>query len=148
MITVEMPEDIRKFEAKFMGNFTLRQTVCLAIGAAIVIPVALLVPVDLMYKFVIGALLLIPFMFAGWFKPQGMNFEVYAMRMIYYYVLTPRIRKAKMKNVYRTSYEKVLKAEEKKKLKGMTDAERKKYLKQKNRPEIKRSDKKRFKVYQ
>lgn len=148
MITVEMPQDIRKFEPKFMGNFTLRQTVCIGIGAIIALPVAALIPVSIMTKFVIAMVIIIPFLLAGWMKPEGMHFEIFAMRMIYYNFLTPKIRKVKIRNSYRISYENVLKAKENKKLKAMSDRERKKYLKQKKENVIIRSNKRKYKVYQ
>ncbi|MGN0240219.1 MAG: PrgI family protein [Candidatus Weimeria sp.] len=148
MITVEMPQDIRKFEPKFIGQLTLRQTVCLTIGVAVALPVALLLPVAVMYKFIVAAVIVIPFMMAGWLKPEGMNFEVYAVRMIYYNFLTPKVRKVKIKNYYRASLNRVKKAEENKKLKSMSDRERKRYLKKKKENIIKRSNKRMLKVYQ
>lgn len=148
MVTVSMPEDIRQFETKFIGNFTLRQVVCLAVGAVFAIPTALLIPTDIMYKIIVAALVEVPFLFAGWAKPQGMRFEVFVMRMIYYYVLTPRVRKVKEDNPYYDSYRKVLAAKEKAKLKKMSDKERNAYLKQKKNGTIKRSNKAQYKVYQ
>lgn len=148
MITVEMPQDIRKFEPKFFGQLTFRQTVCMAIGIVIAAPIALLVPFAPIYKFVVAAVMLIPFLMAGWMKPEGMNFEVYLIRMIYYNVLTPKVRRVKAENAYRKSYEKVLRTKEKRKLKAMSERERKAYLKQKKKNVIQRSNKRRFKVYQ
>lgn len=148
MVTVAMPDDIRQFETKFIGNLTLRQLVCIAIGAVFAIPTALLIPLDMMRKIIIGVLVEVPFFFAGWAKPQGMHFEIYVIRMIYYYVLTPRVRKVKMENPYYKSYKKILDAKEKAKLKKMSDKERNTYLRQKKNRVIKRSSKAQYKVYQ
>lgn len=148
MITVQMTDDIRQFETKFLGPFTLRQTICVALGAGIGIPLALLLPFeDISTRFFAAFLIALPFILCGWLKPSGMHFEVYMMRLIYATVLTPKKRRVQAVNSYRKTYEKMLKKEDLKKMKRMSDAQKKKYLKAKQKKNIIRSSKKKYKVY-
>lgn len=144
MITVAMPKDIRKFETKFIGKLTLRQAAHVFAGVIVAIPIALLIPLNATAKFMFGVLIAIPFLMAGWLKPDGEIAEVFVIRkMIYYNILTPKVRRVKIKNTYRVLYERLLKKKEQKKLNAMSKKDRKKYLKN----VIVRSNKARTKVY-
>jgi hypothetical protein len=149
MITVEMTDDIRQYETKFLGPFTLRQTICVGLGAAIAIPIALLLPFeDISNKLFVAFFIAMPFILCGWIKPAGMHFEVFSMRILYSSVLTPKKRRVRAQNSYRKAYEKILKKEEQARLKKMPEAQRKRYLKNKKNNTIVRSSKKKYRIYQ
>ena len=65
MIEIEVPKDIRKYEAKLIGAFTARQAGCLVAACAICVPVFFLlreaVPRDVLTLLIM--ILAIPFVF-------------------------------------------------------------------------------------
>ena len=147
MIEVEMNDDIRKFETKFMGSFTKRQTICAGIGIVIGIIVAFIASKlfgveDMTTKFMVGAIAAMPLFMCGWGKMRGLPFELYVGKMIYRIYLTPCIRKYKSVT-YREELKKIRKKEETDKFNKMTPKERKQYQKKK----ISYSQKKEYRIY-
>ena len=115
MITMKMTDDIRRKEIKSFGPFTTRQMVCVLIGCAFAIPVALVIPANITVKLIVGAILLIPPMLCGYIKFAGMNLENFIALMIYRVFLTPKKRKRDEKNPFRKDIISYDKAVEKKK---------------------------------
>ena len=71
MIELEVPKDIRRYEAKLFGPFTTRQLICFVI-ACVVAFLALkvlgtLMPQDYAFFFII--IIDLPVLLCGWFKP-------------------------------------------------------------------------------
>ncbi|MCR5670696.1 MAG: PrgI family protein [Butyrivibrio sp.] len=128
MITVEMSDDIRKYENKTWGPFTTRQVVCLGIGALVSTIIGLLVPVSFSNKLTIGIIALVPFILCGLVKMDGSYFESIAVNMLYLYVLTPRKRKNIQHSEFMQDYRAYEKAQEQILLSKMTSAQKKKYL--------------------
>lgn len=102
MIEIKIPKEINKYEAKFIGPFTMRQSVCLGIGLPVSIGLyALLKPhlgVDLA-----GFIIIIPAVLCylfGWHKPYGMRFEKYLQSVFVGAVLAPTKRVYKTENYY------------------------------------------------
>lgn len=101
MIEMEIPKDIRKYEAKLIGPLTLRQTICLILGCVVAIPAYFLfdfLPQDMRY--IIVAVLATPFILVGWVKISGMTFELYAKQIWYSVVAAPPERKYETRNTY------------------------------------------------
>lgn len=102
MIEIEVPKDIRKYEAKLIGAFTARQAGCLVAACAICVPVFFLlreaVPRDVLTLLIM--ILAVPFVLIGWVKPYGMKFELFAKTAFISNVLSPRKRKYVTMNVY------------------------------------------------
>ncbi len=102
MIEREIPKDIRKYEAKFAGPFTFRQTVCVVIGGTFSLITyntfgKLFVPNVRGYLcFIVAA----PALLVGWYKPYGMPLEKYLFTIIKTLVLAPTKRVYKTENIY------------------------------------------------
>ena len=147
-VDVEMTDDIRKYDTKSFGPFTTRQVVCIAVGLAYSIPIAILAPLSFSDSIVLMLALAAPAIIAGYVKMNGCPFEVLVIRMAYWYFLTPRKRKYKAPNTYREALNLVEAKNKRRKLKNMTEAERKKYMeKEEKKKNVVYSRKKSLKVY-
>lgn len=106
MIEIEIPEDIRKYEAKFVGPFTLRQAVCFAAGCVLAVPTYLIIskfaPTDVaaFACIIVSA----PFLVCGWVQPYGMTMEQFAKTAFVSNILAPTKRKYKTVNLYELAY--------------------------------------------
>lgn len=146
MIEVVMNKDVRQNETKFIGPLSLRKTITLGLAVCVGVPIFMVLPFDLMTRFMIAFIIAMPIGLCGWVKPFGLPFEYFLVKMIYLNFLTPPKRKARPKNIYRELYTKISNKDEQKKLDKMTKGQRKKYLKQQSKP-IKRSKKRAYKIY-
>ena len=102
MIELEVPKDIRRYEAKLFGPFTTRQLICFVIAAAIAF-VALkflgaLMPQDFAFFFII--ILDLPILLCGWWKPYGMQFEKFAKVAFTTTFISPTARKYVIENAF------------------------------------------------
>lgn len=147
MINVMMTDDIRKYETKQFGPFTTRQMVCVMLGLAIGIPIGFAVPTSISNRVLIMAILATPIIAAGYVKMDGMKFEVIICRFIYAMLLTPKKRKYKSENTYRIKLDRINAARERKMLKGMSEAKRKRYIERKKKHIVKYSSKRAYKIY-
>ncbi len=125
MIEIEIPKDVRDFEAKLIGPFTARQLFC-AIGLALGCYGSYKMAVNLfgegasvnMLFPIVGA---IPFAAVGWFKPYGMHFEKFARSVFVSMFLSPTKRLYKIDNTF-DRFDKIIDAEEKAKVAQETGA--------------------------
>lgn len=101
-IEIKIPKEINRYEAKFIGPFTLRQTLCLVtclpIGVGLYILVKPYVGSDLAGFFVIPPAG-VGYLF-GWYKPYGMKFEKYLQSVFVNSFLAPSKRVYKTENYY------------------------------------------------
>ena len=149
MVTVEMNKDIREFEPKILGPFTLKQAKCVGIMAAYGIPLFfILYHINLKMALTVVGITLIPPLLIGWVKIRGLSFEKFMIRWLYWRIVTPRIRRYRS-----TPYTKQLKQDYEKKLENekiaaMSKREFKKYEKEKIlNNQVKYSKKPDFKAY-
>ena len=131
MIEVEMVDDIRKTEPKAVGSLTTRQVICIILAGTYSIPIAVHIPFDITLKIVTGILLALPVVTCGWIKLNNEPFEIVMIRYIYKHFLTPRKRKIKQENVYKETLKKIRRKEESDRIKKLSPAKRKDYLKKK-----------------
>jgi hypothetical protein len=101
MIEIEIPKDIRKYDAKLIGPFTTRQVLCFIPGCALgactfLIPTFL--PQDI--RLILTGIVFLPFLLVGWVKPYGMKFELFAKQIIFSTFLSPQERKYITKNQF------------------------------------------------
>lgn len=129
MVRVRMSDDIRKYDTKFLGSLSKRQTFCMLIGLLLGVGFSLLLPFAMDVSILFGVIFASPVFLCGFLKINGCPFEVFALRYIYKQMLTPRKRKAKRITPLHADYLKAKKRAEQKKLAKMKPAERKKYLK-------------------
>lgn len=104
MIEVNIPKDLDHYEAKFVGPFTLRQSICIVCALPIGIFLFNLTKKSLGVD-VAGFICLIPAGIAylfGWLKPYGMKFEVFVRSVFITTVLAPSKRKYKTENYFKT----------------------------------------------
>nr|WP_297765582.1 PrgI family protein [uncultured Butyrivibrio sp.] len=148
MITVEMSDDIRKFENKTVGPFTSRQVKSMLIGLLYTVPIVMMIPISLSNKFFVALFLFAPAFACGYVRLDGAYFEQIVLNLLYMYILTPRKRKQIQKSEFMSEYRAYKEKEEKIKLSKMDAAQKKKYLEThgKDRKVI-YSNRKEFKVY-
>ncbi len=148
MITVEMSDDIRKYENKTVGPFTSRQVKSMLIGLLYTVPITMILPISLNNKFFVALLLFAPAFACGYVKLDGAYFEQIVINLLYMYILTPRKRKQIQKSEFMSEYRAFKEKEEKIKLSKMDAAKRKKYLETHGKDKkIIYSNRKEFKVY-
>ena len=147
MIKVQMTDDIRKYETKIIGPFTGRQATCVGIGLVVGFVIASLIPTTWDNKLVIALFLAMPIWICGWIKVSDTPLEIFIIRIIYTFVLTPTKRKYKVKHWLKEDIEKYDKKVEKARLSKMSSSEQKKYKNKKANKVIKYSKKKEYKVY-
>ena len=119
MIEIEIPQDIRKYEAKLIGPFTTRQLLCtigLVIGCVISYKAATsLFGSDSSLRTIFPMIVAIPFGLVGFYKPYGMPFEKFAKSVFVSMFLAPTKRLYKIKNTH-DEFDKIIDNEEKAKL--------------------------------
>lgn len=102
MIEIHINKDVGSYDAKFIGPFTMRQTVCIVIAA----PICWLI-----YKVtspvvsgdVAGFFMAIPAAIAwmfGWLRPYGMRTEKFVQSVFITMMLAPANRKYKTRDAY------------------------------------------------
>lgn len=100
MIEVEMNRDVRTFEPKILGPFTRRQLICLAIAAGYAFPIAVILPVSVMAKFIIGVVLAIPAILCGYVKIFNLPLEQFVMSCVIPLLTNPKTRIYQSENYY------------------------------------------------
>ena len=96
MIELEVPKDIRKYEAKLFGPFTTRQLICFIIAVVVALIVykglgALIPSIDILFFAIL--IIDLPVLLCGWVKPYGMAFEKFAQTAFATTFLSPKTRK-------------------------------------------------------
>lgn len=102
MIEIEIPKDIKEYEPKFIGPFTLRKFLGV-VGSVLVMVIGYNVlkgVFDNGLKVLIPLVLAtIPFLF-GYYKPYGLPFEKYAIAQLNTNIIPPKVRKYKTENLF------------------------------------------------
>ena len=102
MIEIRINKDVGSYDAKFIGPFTMRQTVCIVIAAPICWFIyKVLSPV--VSSDVAGFFMAIPAAIAwmfGWLRPYGMRTEKFVQSVFITMMLAPANRKYKTKDAY------------------------------------------------
>ena len=113
-IEIKMPNEIRKYEAKIAGPFTLRNLVCLCIflplGFVVFILTKPYIGMDM------AGFLVFPFgglaWLFGWYKPYGLKFEKYMQTVFINSFIAPSKRVYKTENYYSKILKEIEKADE------------------------------------
>lgn len=96
MLQTIIPKDIRKYDTKFIGPFTFRQTILFVIASIIAIlvwKVTKIIPIALIASS--------PFLALGWIKVYGQELEKFLKSAFISNLLAPAVRKYKTKTPYR-----------------------------------------------
>lgn len=111
MIEIHINKDVGSYEAKLIGPFTARQTVCIAVAAPfcyLIYKIATpIIGID-----AAGFLICIPAVIAwsfGWLKPYGMHTEKFVASVFVNTVLAPANRKYKTENLHENELIKIQK---------------------------------------
>lgn len=118
MIQIEIPRDIRRYEAKLIGPLTTRQSIFTIIGSAIAILCYTLLgemPMDV--KCIICVTFAMPILLFGFVKPFGMKLEQFLLTAFASNVLSPRVRLYKTNNPYAKPRKPMTEKERKEKIK-------------------------------
>ncbi len=95
MIELEVPKDIRRYEAKLFGPFTTRQLICFIIAAVVAFLMygilGKFIPQDICFFVII--VIDLPALLCGWVKPYGMPFEQFAQTAFTTTFVSPAARK-------------------------------------------------------
>lgn len=103
MIEREILKDIRQYEMKIVGAFTLRNLVCFILTCVTAIPTFFILRhFNIIIDFCLFASMITggPFLLCGWWKPYGVPFEKFALNYIQTLVMCPSFRKYKTNNYY------------------------------------------------
>lgn len=102
MIEIKIPKDISKYEAKLIGPFSTRQTICAAVAAGLCVLVYnVLKPIsDVNIASAACFVVAVPAVLMGWYKPYGMPFEKFFKNVFLTLFLAPTRRKYQIKNGY------------------------------------------------
>lgn len=95
-ITRQTQKDIGSYEAKFLGPFTMRQSIFFGVGAVIsgfFGYCAYKTGADIQTIFMIIFLIMAPFVLFGWKKMYGMKMEDFLISYYFYHFKAPAIRK-------------------------------------------------------
>lgn len=99
MIECAIPQDILKYKAKIVGNFSAREAVGLASGIIVGLGAYFTFLSDLSMdaKMYISAFLMVPFFLLGFLNPMGQPLEKYLGKVIYDNFICPSIRRKEVK---------------------------------------------------
>ena len=97
MIQGEIIQNIKKYEPKFIGPFTIRQFVCVVISAVFVLGIYFSLKWLLVTEALLTVCVLIamPFIACGWIAPYGVPLEKFVISLIKSKMLVPLNRKYK-----------------------------------------------------
>ena len=115
MLEAQIPKDIRKYETKLVGSFTLRQLICFIVGCLAAFLVYKLASalnlgeVKMFLTFLAAA----PAIAFGWIKPYGMKLEDFARTALISNFLAPKERIYKTNNSMRVASVKLEKMSQK-----------------------------------
>lgn len=157
MIIIQMPKDIRKYEVKSMGAFSVREIIYFSAAVVMAIPGIMVISKGFsMHKntmmMLLGGILALvlaaPFIMLAIMKEiERTPTEVYIIRAIYRKFVAPRVRKNKCLNRYRVMFDAERKRQIKKMYKSMSPLEKQAYMKFRKKGELKLSHKKQLKIY-
>lgn len=100
MIEANMPQDILKYKTKFIGNFSMRETVCGGIGIAVALwgYFGIFSSFSSTVRMGGSACICLPFLLAGFWKPMGMTFEKALTTIVVDNFIAPAKRKYEVKH--------------------------------------------------
>ena len=141
MIQVQMLDDIRSYQTKFLGSFTKRQCICLAVAAPLFF-IFLYVTMGiakLSFDTAIVVSLVLPSVIAacGWIKISNLPFEQYVIKVLYRTVFTTKVRLYKTKLPVKEQFKYAKKQAEKEYTSKLSKKELKAYEKKKKAEEQK-----------
>lgn len=99
-VEVKIPKDIKEYKEKVIAGMNLKQLLCLAIASGVNVVISLIfiaglkIPMEITSWFMILAS--IPIVSFGWFKRNGLTFDIYLKQFFKYHV-APGTRKKKPK---------------------------------------------------
>lgn len=102
MVEREVLKDINSYKAKFIGPLTLRNFVCIAIAAAIAIPVYLILNIWFVPTFcmLVSAIFAAPALMCGFYQPYGEPLEKFVVTFIKQSVIAPTNRPYEVENSF------------------------------------------------
>lgn len=100
MIDVDVPNDIRRYDPKFLGPFTKRQFVCTVLAVVVVISVRVALGFVLTGEVVslFAAAAGLPFALCGYKKVQGLPLEKYVSKILMRNIKANAVRKSIVTN--------------------------------------------------
>lgn len=100
MLEIEMSRDIKDFQPKVAGPFTIRQIVCMSISLSYGLPLFFMLSGDIVTRLMITLFAMAPVLLCGWLKVYDEPFERFIKIIIYNKFVKPVNRKYKIKNEF------------------------------------------------
>lgn len=107
MLEIEMSKDIKNFEPKILGPFTLRQLICVGISVTYGVPLFFILGGDIVIRILITILAMLPVLLCGWLKVFDEPFERFLKIIVVNKFLKPAKRKYKISNQYKIEEQKI-----------------------------------------
>lgn len=100
-LEIKIPKEVTKYEAKLVGPLTAKQTVYCGIGGLLVIGVRYICNIIAPEATTVAMVLTFaPFALLGFCKPYGQPLDKFIVGYIKTNMLSPRMRKSKIKNQF------------------------------------------------
>lgn len=100
MLEIEMSKDIKNFEPKIVGPFTLRQIACIGISCAYGIPFYILFDVEIVTRVMVTLAIMAPVILCGWLTIYNVHLEKFAKIIFVSKFVKPSKRKYKTVTKY------------------------------------------------
>lgn len=81
-VEIDMTKDLKEYEPRVIGVFSLRQVIAVGVNAIIATPIAIITPLTITYKIFLFAILMLPAIFCGWLPIENMHFEDFLIEVI------------------------------------------------------------------
>lgn len=101
MLEIEMSKDIKNFEPKIIGPFTLRQIICSLIGFSYGIPIFFILGGDIVVRIMVTLFLMVPAFLCGFLKVYNEPFEKFIKIIIKNKFIKPAKRKYKIAGTFK-----------------------------------------------
>ncbi len=101
MLEIEMSKDIKNFEPKIIGPFTLRQIICTLIAMTYGIPLYFILGGDIVVRIMITLFAMVPAFLCGWLKVYNEPFEKFIKIIVKNKFLKPVKRKYKIAGTFK-----------------------------------------------
>jgi hypothetical protein len=95
-----MSQDIKSFEPRILGPFTLRQIICVSLSCSYGIPLVLALPGDISVRILVALVLMTPVVACGWLRVQGMPLEKFAVMIFKNMIKKPKRRYGEENELY------------------------------------------------
>ena len=96
MIEVEMTKDIKEYDPKIIGPFSMRQIGLIILGLCYAVPLAIFLPFDITTNLIIATIAMTPVIICAFVNVYGMHAEQFFVQILRSTIIYPRKRRYKV----------------------------------------------------